>query len=864
MNIVIKIIFLCCCSFSLLLTAKAGMPNLHAFKIEKDLPNEIQTLTPDTLAKYFFSKSRKSRDSALYDSSIIYTKKALKLYEKNTNLRMILDCYNTLGLNFLSLSNYNESEAYFDTAKSFMDEYFDSNDSIKAEIYNNLGVLYQRQNETKQALTYHSSALEIKLKLFKDFNESIAMSYNNMGLCYSEQGDFDRAQSYYQKALNIRIKVFGKYHFSVATTYNNLGVNFSDQGDYRQALQYHEKALHIRTAIFKADHVAVASSYNNLGICYQSLGANSLASEYFKKALKIWKKAFGEKHVYIAGGYQNIGLCYKNEGNYSESISYYKKSLRIFLERFGEKHSYVAAIYNNIGTSYSLQWSNDKALGYFKKALTIRSELYGDNHPTVASSLNNIAIAYQNQGDNDQAIKYYEKALKQRLSIFGENSYPVAETYINLGAYYIDLGEHDLALPCLTRAVNILKEIFGESHSHLGNVFANFGHNYFDQEHYDKASNYYRQALNIWHNTLPESHPNIGLMYRSIGSCYAEKSDYQKALKYFQKAITSLAKNFSDTSIFANPISAETNSKIYLTGTLADKAYYMAKLYFKETQDLEHLKKALQTYHLVIGIIDSLRFEFVSKRDLEELSGHSSELYGEAILIALKLYDITNQDRYLNDAFYIIEKSKSFSLLKTLNEINAREFADLPKDLLKQEQDLKQSISYYENELTDLEFRTDSVSKLILARYRHALFDKRSALETLIKNFEINYKKYYDLKYQINVISLKEVQEKILDTTNVLLNYFVCDSAIIIMGLTKKTCIVHQIKNDSLWRSNLSLILGSINNEGAIYHLRSEVYNYATGANWLYQKLIPKEILADKSVTKLLISPSRALKRITL
>ncbi|MCF8346318.1 MAG: CHAT domain-containing protein, partial [Bacteroidales bacterium] len=146
----------------------------------------------------------------------------------------------------------------------------------------------------------------------------------------------------------------------------------------------------------------------------------------------------------------------------------------------------------------------------------------------------------------------------------------------------------------------------------------------------------------------------------------------------------------------------------------------------------------------------------------------------EAINLAVRLHELTGDQKYVNLAFHLTENTKSFVLLSEIKSLEAMQFSDLPKEIREKEATISQEISGYE-EMIYNEKTSEEPDSLLIANLNSKFFMLRDEYNNLQDEIEQNYPKYYELKYNQHFISPAEIQEK-LDKKECLVEYVLSDS----------------------------------------------------------------------------------------
>lgn len=645
---------------------------------------------------------------------------------------------------------------------------------------------------------------------------------------------YDSSYFYYGKAKEIYKALSKQYDLeniwvNLIQCSNMLGWILKVQGKYETSIQHFLYAIEIGLRKLGENNRWVASSYNNLGSVYSQKGDNDKALEYFIKALSI----IGEKSPLAGLSYNNIGTIYLEKGDYDRALEYFQKALTIRLQVLGEENTEIAKYYNNIGIAYKGKGDYDKALEFFQKSLLINLRILGEEQIFVANNYNNIGTIYSHKDDFKQAIKYYEKSLSVRLKILGENHQDVAGSYINIGIIYWKMGDYEKALEIHQKSLTILLRLFGEDHSMVAQNYMYIGNAYRDKGNYEQALEYIRTSLSIRHNLFGEKNPDVAESYLNIAKVYERKFDFAVSLDYCQHSIISLVSQFNDQSVYSNPSLAGISSESYLLDALKLKA----KIFFHISDQSEsssqlaktNLEMSLSTYKLAVELIDKMRTGYKAEGSKLFLGEQVAEIYDRGIQTSLKLYDITKEEKYRQQAFLFAEKSKAAVLQEGLAEVQAIQFAKLPFNLLEEEKQLRIDLAFNDTWLQNEFLKKDSQDSVKIREYENHLFDLKNRYENLISDFETNYPDYYNLKYQTSTISVQEIQEQLPDST-VLIEYFVGDSTIYIFNILKDKFDVLSIKKPVKFSQIVKDFYSSI--------LKTETEKYIISANDLSKLLI--------------------------
>jgi CHAT domain-containing protein/Tfp pilus assembly protein PilF len=617
---------------------------------------------------------------------------------------------------------------------------------------------------------------------------------------FLENSQFDSASTYYERAS--AIYEYAGANERVVRCYNEMGDTFRKKGDFEGAKKYLDRALETGRNKLGEDHLEVAHTYNNLGVLSYLQGDHDEALTYYHEALSIRLKRLNEDHTVIARMYNNMALIYGYiQGNYDKAIEFLEKSLSIQIKKYGEVHQEVGGIYNNIGNIYFLKQDYEKAVEFQEKSLTIKIELLGERHPDVATSYNNIGIIYEETELYDDAIAYYRKALNIILGTIGESTSTAAHFYSSLGSAYQKKGNAQNAIAFQQKALNIRLQVFGDKH------------------------------------------PDVAVSYHELGEVFEQQNNFDKALDYYQKSIISLVVDFHDLDVYVNPRLENMSSTTKLLSALERKAHALENRYTEQSHDIQDIKASLSTFELATTLIDVMMRDYEAEEAKIFLREKTHNIYNKAVGAALELYELTHEGQYKEKAFTLVERSKAGILRQILLEYKAKEFAGIPDSLLDRERQFRIDLASFEKRLFDEKNKKVNADSSQIVLLQDKLFGLRRDYETLIHRFEIEYPNYYNLKYRLQTISPKEIQQRIIAENTVLVEYFIGDQTIVIFTIDQNHFNVTAVKKNAYFERNVRSMRTGL--------VERDYQQYTENAFRLYQLLM--EPIASKIKGKNLI-----------
>ncbi len=649
---------------------------------------------------------------------------------------------------------------------------------------------------------------------------------------------FDSSNFYFEKALLIygSLKNWKKY----ITCHNVMGDNHLGKGEFDKAKYYYEKADEIGKEKLGDDQIYKARTLNNLGRVYRLTGFYEKALNNFEKSLSILIQSLGEHHNYVGLQTVNIGNVFFDKGNFDKALEYYRKALPIYRDNFGENHYRVASVLMNIGSAFNYKEDYFEALDYHKKALSIRIPSLGNEHTEVGNCYINIGFVHKKTGNYSDALEYYNKALSIYVKSLGKNHNQVGNIYLNIGGVFEAIGDFDKALEYYKKSFKIYTESYGINHPNVAMYYNNSGILYKHKHDYKRANQFYQKALSIRRELFGNNHPDLATSYINIGNLYNIQKEYTSALRNYQLAFISLIPEFREEDIYTNPNLENILSESHLLEALSYKAEVLEKLYTEKSENIEDLVLSIETDQLASNLIDKIKSGYNAEDSKFNLSKRSSEIYENALQRTLKLYELTNKLRYKKLLFTFIEKNKAGILLESLTESRAKQFSGIPDSLLKKEKELRVDLAFYDTEINKEKQKKETQDSSKIIRFEDKYFDLNEEYQELLSKFEKDYPQYYNMKYKSEVISVRDIQER-LDDDEVLLEYFLGDSTLFIFTIDKNNYNIYSgipPKNSTIKKLN-----NSIYNQDKDKYLESSYSLYSQLIEPVEEKIKEKQVL---------------------
>ncbi len=536
----------------------------------------------------------------------------------------------------------------------------------------------------------------------------------------------------------------------------------------------------------------------NVGFLYLNQGRNDLAVENLTTSLTELQN--GNNSLETAQALSYLGQAYFNTGKYAQAEEQQLMALSLRLDKLPEAHELIAASYTDLGLVYS-RLDIDKSFDNYEKATEIYGKLHGNEHPKFAIANTNLGVVNFNTELYGDAVNYFETALK-----IWQKNYP-------------------------------------QPHPSKAYVLRWLGLTYSKQKDDKAALEYYRKALDMYVASQGKKHPDVAYTYNLIGNILQSENKYDEALSNYQKSIIANIADFNNEDVLVNPKINNFYDGNFLLYSLMYKAQVLEARHLNQTLKLSDLTFGLSTLHLSDSLIDKLRQQTTNEADKISLGSIANEVYADGVRIAYLLSDVSFRDRklYREQSFYFAEKSKSAVLLEAISDANAKSFANIPPELLEEENSLKSAMALVTQKLAQKP--SDEEEKYL----RETAFHLNTSYSEFTKGLESKFPEYFNLKFNSVAPSIGQLQNMLTDKT-ALISYFIDEknNRLYIYLITHKK---FQITDHALPADYDRTISGFRN---SLYFMQEQAYIQTSRD--LYKLLIPKGI--PSKVTGLVLLPS--------
>ena len=509
-------------------------------------------------------------------------------------------------------------------------------------------------------------------------------------------------------------------------------------------------------------------------------------------------------------------------GNLKKSINQYENALNYYQNNKIKNYDITTYCLKPLGNNYTRIGDFERAEELFK--YTIALATLNNNNQNLVTAYLNYSIVLQTLQKNKKAIDLLNKSLLIKgISTFNQNKIKsaIAKNYYLLTNY--------------NKALTLLNKLnYNNYQNQITKSLC-----YFKLNNLDKATTILLNTIktdslaNISNREMAKTHTILAAINFEKTKYKAALNNYKNALAYLIPNANKINNNFKTTDLFAE-------------NTLLDIFDGKANVYLK----LNQFKKAVSNYNLAVKVTSLLQ-QAQSSQQAKIISQQNNRKRIEKIIsIYYKQYKETNNISYIESAFKSVEITKSKVLLEKLygnsfkNNILEDSLIIAEKKLIKKKANLSQKINA--EKLKRNNANINLVKKLINNKAKTT-----TKLEVLKQQIAI---KYPFISNGLDSISILNIQERLLEKNQLLIEYFDTEKHLYIFSITKNQVIKwRRINKDNDYNNSLQKYINIFVNENG-NPLKTNIDSYLKSAYFLYNKLLKPELdnNAEYNVTLIL------------
>ncbi len=561
--------------------------------------------------------------------------------------------------------------------------------------------------------------------------------------------------------------------------------------------------------------------YHKLGLLHRSNNDFEKAIESTLIAINIRESIASSNKTGLNNSLYNTFIYYRRLDQRREGKQYLD---RIIKNNAPDRFNYKALI--ELAFLSSSEGDYYQALEYLEP-VTLSLSTYNDLSIYVKGHLACIYVYSK--------MAYHEKNLesillhKQKIEEITSNPLDLADLYLNLSTIFF----HDkkASLSYLEKAIPVYSKL--NDSIKLGVFYNNIGVLYSELNQTKKSTLFYTKALQIsnsWKMTadvylnqgyyLPSALPDekISYYYRALNTVlYGQEVPKRKNPNYLLDIKNS--PNKTDVLHYLSEIGAELISAYELDPST------------------KHLIKAKKIFHLIDQVISLIRLD--SSQEKSKLFWIDKGV--DTYLLAVKVCYLLND---IDGAFYFMEKNKSLLLLENLDKLKMKVSSSIPKSVLEREK-------FFEFEKISLRSQLEETpDNQVLQR---AFTEINNEHSIFLDSLKITFPKYYNIKREPKISSLKQAIEKHVSPTSNLVEYILTPNDGYGLFCSNDEMILFQIEEAPLFLKRVNELKEMISKP---YVKESEFVAYQLLANVVYDQIFPfPDALSKLDSKKLVVIP---------
>lgn len=467
----------------------------------------------------------------------------------------------------------------------------------------------------------------------------------------------------------------------------------------------------------------------------------------------------------------NLGYIHSHaQDDYQQALVAYEAAYRLFQQHFEEEDYYtVNYIYRPLANLYSRFGDFQTAIGLLRTAYRFFKAT--GREAAQAKVLNDLAIAEELAGEPEAALAHIEEA----LLLGGLSPKNLVLLHSARARVLSVLGGHDRALQSIDAAFAALPRVERVQPAQLreweGTLWNVRGSINAALRKWAASLNDFAEGEAILRGSGDVSYRrSLGKLLVDKGEMLRQKGTYRAAVECQQAAMAVLLPGYTYSHWHELP----PQELLYAENTFSEALMGMANSlwqWYQQEGGQEKLEPVLKACGLVFDVEQMLRRRYQGESaKLSSVQGirMRTEL---GLRAALELWGQTRQPVYKEVAFELAERSKSLLLREAMQKATAERLADLPSAVLQRERDLQQELADYEEQWFRLQL--EGRGSGALEKTEESLLRHRQAYAAWIDSLEQHFPDYYQQKYDLEVATLAQVQQELLQPGQALVEYFI-------------------------------------------------------------------------------------------
>ena len=642
-----------------------------------------------------------------------------------------------------------------------------------------------------------------------------------------------------QQARAIQLSKVGLKHEQTAIVFFDLAQFFQVYGRMDSALYYTRKGLQLQQQYSATQKSLRAIGLNILGATHYWL-ANFDSTKYYANAAIAWRQQhLPVTHPDMANDLNLLALAEERLGNFPRYRNLTLKAISHFQQSTLKDEvpsQLLQLLHHNLGTLYADLGKSDSSLYYFHTAYELGKVIFGEDGPELGSTLSNMGMVQLGQDAPHLALSLNKEALRLQQSIGNQIPFEIANTHNALGACFRELGNYDSAwvhflqawnirseflqaldpdrafslaqlgsialkldraeeaIHFLLESANIYKQQYGsEEISSHARVYQLLALAHFQQEKFIQAKTWAKRSHHIYLQSPFANQGDHLRVVNLIGKIHHHMGNAEAALASYQEVI-----HVADTSAYSHRASVLEE----VAKANAGKINTYLDMAQNEPDSTAYLLKAWEASTHSLNQLDSLKILTSSDSSKQGFAKRFQPILEQSMNLAWQLFERTGENLYLQRAFEILERNKSYLLLQSVRGLHLARQYGVPDSLTRQEKSHSQWIAFYQQQIREesMAGRKPSTSKIEL--WEKQLLHHQQAITSLKIQFQSAYPAYFHSRYEPANASLSQVQDHLAIDSLFLLESFWGKDHLFLLGISSQAVDMISLPIDSSLRQN--------------------------------------------------------------
>jgi CHAT domain-containing protein len=633
---------------------------------------------------------------------------------------------------------------------------------------------------------------EIEDLIRNAYGGSIAIAYLEIYRAYHqlETGAWEEAKARVEAVANNKqlLSVYPRLYSDANSLAGFIVYQFGEQS---KAMRYNEIADSVMVAHFGKDFFGRLVALNNFSIFYEAAGNHEKGLEIGLQLIQLIEKYYVPHHENHLKALNTLGLKYHRLGRFQEAINTYEKSIQLNLENKLDINLFN--LYINISSTYTALYDYDQAENYLQLAEENLRKREGNFKFYELELILRRSSMSMDMGDSIRREFYIQKLQTFMSENFNKYDYMLLNANAVLHLYHREKGDYDVAEFFLDKYRYLLEVYIGEESTEWANFLGYKGELNHLRGALDTAMYYHQEALALYESIHGPKH-NYALEVRlSTVKTLIELGRYQEADDQLN-FILSLDQSFS--SPFNLPSYEKLYKHIHLISTLQQKIKLIG--YLEPLQKEVQYKTKEVYYDYLAQEFDRVLYEQGGQRMDDGIFKSSEKSFKESIVNCYELYRITGDAYWAERAFEYGERTKSLKIQSILRSKMASVNGGLPDSLRLKEQELAFRANALRKQISDLTSE-DSITRQNL---QYQLASIEVSYKKLIKKLEIEFPRYFQIRYQSKPATVYQVRKMLLQKDRQLIQCHLIDSVHYAIRIGKKEIEFKQMDLPSDIKSN--------------------------------------------------------------